>query len=40
MNGIAQPDTNRQPPTGGKLNGQNQPIAVTRPAIRSSNNRK
>ncbi len=30
----------RQPYTGGKLNGQNQPIVTTKPAIRVINTRK
>lgn len=35
-----QPNLVRLPPTGGKLNGTNQSIVTTRPAIRSSNTRK
>lgn len=32
--------TVRMPPSGGQLNGQNQPIVTTKPAIRATNTRK
>ncbi len=34
------PNLVRLPPTGGQLNGQNQPIVTTKPAIRVPNTRK
>jgi len=37
---ITSPLTTRMPPTGGKLNGQNQPISTTQPAITAKNGRK
>lgn len=37
---VVRPTTTRMPITGGKLNGGNQPIVTTQPAIRSGNTRK
>lgn len=40
MNTNPKPNLVRMPPSGGQLNGQNQPVVTTAPGIRGTNTRK